>query len=360
MEPTFGARLRQQREQQQVSLTAIAAATKIKVSLLEALERDDVSQWPKGIFRRAYLRDYARLIGLNPETVVREFLEVYPDPVVDAQTGLPVGEAPPPETRLRRFISAAIPGLRRAAMNEGTANSADAANSTDGDEAEPLASEPFGDPGAPGMSLDAPMVAEANDVQPMSTAAVAMVAMAAMEEAALAVEQLERFTAPPARRSDATAAETALSALAHLCTRLARVLDWRQLQPVLADAAAILDAPGLIVWSWDPRSGVLRPSLAHGYSDAVLSRLQMVRTDAANALAAAFRSGEPCVVEGGDGATGAVVVPLLTPGGCVGVLALELRSGRERLDTVRAFGQILAAQLSTLLDVTPARQAASA
>src|SRR5687767_246058 len=52
MTDSFGARLRQRREQQDIALLTIAEQTKIKLSLLEALERDDVSQWPAGIFRR--------------------------------------------------------------------------------------------------------------------------------------------------------------------------------------------------------------------------------------------------------------------------------------------------------------------
>src|SRR6266498_4547646 len=78
---SFGTRLRQRRERQQIALTTIAEQTKIKLSLLEALERDDVSHWPSGIFRRAFIRAYAHAIGLNPDVVVREFLEIYPDPV---------------------------------------------------------------------------------------------------------------------------------------------------------------------------------------------------------------------------------------------------------------------------------------
>jgi hypothetical protein len=57
------------------------------------------------------------------------------------------------------------------------------------------------------------------------------------------------------------------------------------------------------------------------------------------------------VVDGGDMTTGAVVVPLMTAGGCAGVLALELRQGGERLECVRAAATILAAQLATLIEV---------
>ena len=76
MDLTFGARLRSQREQQHVALATIAEETKINVALLEGLERDDVSRWPGGLFRRAYVRTYAQKIGLDPEQVVREFIEL--------------------------------------------------------------------------------------------------------------------------------------------------------------------------------------------------------------------------------------------------------------------------------------------
>jgi cytoskeletal protein RodZ len=76
----FGPRLRHERERRQITLQAIADDTKISRSLLEALERDDVSRWPSGIFRRAFVRSYAEAIGLNADEIVREFAERFPDP----------------------------------------------------------------------------------------------------------------------------------------------------------------------------------------------------------------------------------------------------------------------------------------
>src|SRR5947199_3130618 len=86
MPESFGVRLRRHREDRDIALSTIAAQTKITLSLLDGLERDDVSRWPAGIFRRAFVRDYARAIGLEPDGVVREFLELYPDPREDALT----------------------------------------------------------------------------------------------------------------------------------------------------------------------------------------------------------------------------------------------------------------------------------
>ena len=67
-----------------------------------------------------------------------------------------------------------------------------------------------------------------------------------------------------------------------LCTRLGRVLDVREVALVLEDTARILGAVGLVVWSWDSRTSVLRPWLAYGYSEAVLARFSTIPTNAEN------------------------------------------------------------------------------
>ena len=74
----FGARMRQAREQRGVTLRQIADATKISVSQLEALERNDISRLPGGIFSRAFVRSYAAEIGVDPEQTVRDFLSQFP------------------------------------------------------------------------------------------------------------------------------------------------------------------------------------------------------------------------------------------------------------------------------------------
>lgn len=77
---SFGSRLRYERERRQIALRSIAESTKINITLLEGLERDDVSRWPSGIFRKSFIRSYADAVGLNADAVVREFTELYPDP----------------------------------------------------------------------------------------------------------------------------------------------------------------------------------------------------------------------------------------------------------------------------------------
>lgn len=74
----FGTRLRREREKRRITLDTIAAATKVNADLWEGLERGDLSRWPAGIFARAFVRDYARVVGLDPDSVVDEFCRHFP------------------------------------------------------------------------------------------------------------------------------------------------------------------------------------------------------------------------------------------------------------------------------------------
>src|SRR6266704_3327043 len=80
----FGQMLRETRERQGISLRQIANATKISVSVLEALERNDISKLPGGIFGRAFVRSYAIEVGLEPEETIQEFLAQFPHDSVTA------------------------------------------------------------------------------------------------------------------------------------------------------------------------------------------------------------------------------------------------------------------------------------
>jgi cytoskeletal protein RodZ len=73
----LGTRLKQARQQRGVSLRDIAVTTKISVVALEALERNDYSRLPGGIFSRAFVRAYAMAVGLEPEEAVNEFLVAF-------------------------------------------------------------------------------------------------------------------------------------------------------------------------------------------------------------------------------------------------------------------------------------------
>lgn len=80
----FGGNLREARERRGVSLRQIANATKIGMSALEGLERNDISRLPGGIFSRAFVRSYAIEVGLDPEATIQEFIAQFPSDAVTA------------------------------------------------------------------------------------------------------------------------------------------------------------------------------------------------------------------------------------------------------------------------------------
>src|SRR5262245_40530001 len=80
----FGSTLRAARERRGVSLRQIANATKISVGVLEALERNDISRLPGGIFGRAFVRSYAIEVGLDPEETIQDFIAQFPHDAVVA------------------------------------------------------------------------------------------------------------------------------------------------------------------------------------------------------------------------------------------------------------------------------------
>ncbi len=76
--PDVGALLRGARERDGVTLRRLALTTKIPFTVLEALERNDVSHVPGGIFGRSFVRTYAREVGLDPEKTVEAFFDALP------------------------------------------------------------------------------------------------------------------------------------------------------------------------------------------------------------------------------------------------------------------------------------------
>ena len=74
----FGPNLRRVRIQKGISINQIADGTKISAELLNGLERNDFTGWPAGIYARAYVRQYAYAIGVDPDATVDEFCRWFP------------------------------------------------------------------------------------------------------------------------------------------------------------------------------------------------------------------------------------------------------------------------------------------
>lgn len=91
---TFGPRMRRERERRGISLDTIVTRTNVSLELWLGFESNDFSRWPTGIFARAFVRDYAKAVGLDPDEVVDDFCRLYPlgdrrlVPVIRAQAEL--------------------------------------------------------------------------------------------------------------------------------------------------------------------------------------------------------------------------------------------------------------------------------
>jgi transcriptional regulator with XRE-family HTH domain len=344
MRDSFGARLRRHREDRGVSLSAVAEQTKIKASLLEGLERDDISQWPAGIFRRAYVRAYAAAIGFDPDAAVREFVALQPDPIAVEPPVSPAGLRGLFGT-FRRRTSPPIPTPPQTAHG---------ATATIGKRpAEPRGPEPsVSEPAVSEPAVSEPRVSEARVSEPAASIA----------PAASAPEPAPSSAAAPAGSEGVT--REALLAAAKVCTELGCAEEVGQVLPLLGEAAKILGARGLIVWIWDGTAEELEPALVHGYPSKVRARLRGVKANADNLTAAAYRAGAPLA------RSGALAVPLLAPAGCAGVLAIEIDNGREQDAGIRALTTFFAVVLAQLVggaaaeaavpDVVPAGKPAAA
>jgi transcriptional regulator with XRE-family HTH domain len=75
---TFGPRLRRERERRGISLDSIVTLTNVSLELWEGFESGDLSRWPTGLYARAFVRDYAKAVGLDPDEVVDDFCRLFP------------------------------------------------------------------------------------------------------------------------------------------------------------------------------------------------------------------------------------------------------------------------------------------
>ena len=121
--------------------------------------------------------------------------------------------------------------------------------------------------------------------------------------------------------------------------------------------AELMDASGLIIWAAHADGTQLRPALSHGYAAELIARLPPLARTADNAAATAFRTRQLQIVLARPGESdGAIVAPVLTSGGCIGVLSAEIRGGGESSESVQAIATIVAAQLAAVLHTTPEAQ----
>lgn len=90
--PSFGQKLKLEREKRAITLEQISSSTKIGTRMLKALEDENFDQLPGGIFDKGFVRAYARHVGLDEDQAVADYLEAsgqglapLPDSKVDGE-----------------------------------------------------------------------------------------------------------------------------------------------------------------------------------------------------------------------------------------------------------------------------------
>ena len=108
---SFGANLRREREMRGVPLEEISEATKISVRCLQALEAEQFSKLPGGIFTRSFIRAYAKYLGLDEDKVMAEF-QVLAPPMEEADLSrLATPMTKEPRAKSRALLVALLLGV---------------------------------------------------------------------------------------------------------------------------------------------------------------------------------------------------------------------------------------------------------
>lgn len=74
---TIGEKLKRERKKLGYSLDSVAERTKIAKMFLIAIENDDLSSLPGGVYTRNFLREYAKYLNLDEDIVTAEYHEQY-------------------------------------------------------------------------------------------------------------------------------------------------------------------------------------------------------------------------------------------------------------------------------------------
>lgn len=74
---TVGEILKQARLAQGISIVQVAARTKIQVKYLQAVEENHLDRLPAATFVKGFIRNYARVVGKNPEPLLAIFRRDY-------------------------------------------------------------------------------------------------------------------------------------------------------------------------------------------------------------------------------------------------------------------------------------------
>ncbi|MEO8724538.1 MAG: helix-turn-helix transcriptional regulator [Acidobacteriaceae bacterium] len=91
--------MRSERERRKLSLSTIAAATKIGTHYLQAIEEEELEKLPGGIFNKGFVRAYAQYLRMDEVPLIADL-------VAKSEPPRPVLEAPSGERKRMRWLAA--------------------------------------------------------------------------------------------------------------------------------------------------------------------------------------------------------------------------------------------------------------
>jgi cytoskeleton protein RodZ len=77
---SIGETLRRERLQQGMDLQQLSQSTKIGTRMLQAMEQNDFSKLPGGVFTRSFIKQYAAALGMNPAELEEQLSLLQTDP----------------------------------------------------------------------------------------------------------------------------------------------------------------------------------------------------------------------------------------------------------------------------------------
>lgn len=106
---SVGEKLRNERQRQNRSISAIASETCISARYLEAIEQDDLSALPGGFFYKSFVKQYSSALGLDFSSVEPDVEKVMPAEVQDPLSALSASyHVAKTEGRISRFPNRAV------------------------------------------------------------------------------------------------------------------------------------------------------------------------------------------------------------------------------------------------------------
>jgi cytoskeleton protein RodZ len=121
---SVGDTLRRERVKRNLQLEQVSKELKIAPRFLQAIEDERFEKLPGGVFAKAFVRQYSRLLGLNEEELASQVNQMLEPPVLangEAQHAAPTGIAPIEMPRMEEWRSV---GDRKAGLSGGSLSAA--------------------------------------------------------------------------------------------------------------------------------------------------------------------------------------------------------------------------------------------